>query len=173
MYNKIYGTIRKFLEINSIIAGIIMVALMFFTAIDVILRYLYRPIEGGTEIVVHFIVLVIFLGFAWCALQDAHIKIDVFKKFPVMDHITYIVLTIMFFFMFYVTVKQVILVKEMAITSQILRIPRWIFVCVPAYGFFLTGIATIMLELNFINRRRKEKRDRQLKTLTDKEDTRE
>jgi TRAP-type C4-dicarboxylate transport system permease small subunit len=55
----------------------VLVAMMLLTVADVSMRYvLSLPILGSTELTEYMIVCVVFLGLAWCAIKERHIKVD-------------------------------------------------------------------------------------------------
>lgn len=64
--------------LNSVAAGILAV-MMFFTAADVGLRYVFsQPITGSYEITSFMMSLVIAFALAYCAVRKNHINVDVF-----------------------------------------------------------------------------------------------
>ena len=58
--------------LNSIAMGIL-AAMMFLTATDVILRYIFnRPISGAYELIEYMMAILIPFALAYCALQGSH-----------------------------------------------------------------------------------------------------
>lgn len=83
MLNKVHHTLSAAIDrlssvLNSAAAGILAV-MMFFTAADVGLRYVFdRPIKGSYEITSFMMSLVIAFALAYCAVRKNHISVDVF-----------------------------------------------------------------------------------------------
>lgn len=64
-------------RILGIIAIVVLVAMMFFTVLDVFLRAFFNfPIPGSVEIIELSMVCAGFFGLAWCAMRGMHIKVD-------------------------------------------------------------------------------------------------
>ena len=69
--------INSLSRILNIAASGVLAAMMFLTVSDVLLRYfLRRPILGATELTENMMVCLAFLGLAWCAVQEGHLKVD-------------------------------------------------------------------------------------------------
>lgn len=59
------------------IACIVLFAMMLLTVFDVCFRYfLDDPISGVTELTEILMACLSFLGLAWCAIKDQHLKVD-------------------------------------------------------------------------------------------------
>ena len=58
-------------------AVFVLVCMMMLTVTDVTLRYVFnRPIMASQEITEYLMVVVGFLGLAWCGFKGMHIKVD-------------------------------------------------------------------------------------------------
>ena len=58
-------------------AVFVLVCMMMLTVTDVTLRYVfYRPIMASQEMTEYMMVVVGFLGLAWCGFKGMHIKVD-------------------------------------------------------------------------------------------------
>ena len=76
--SKING-LSRFLGIMAIV---ILVAMMLFTVANVVLRSFFnRPIPGDVELIEVAMVCTGFLGLAWCAIKEQHIRIDLLVQF--------------------------------------------------------------------------------------------
>jgi len=70
--------IERAASLISRIGSGVLAVLMFFTAVDVALRYFFNsPIPGGYEISSFMMAIVIPSGLALCALRKGHINVDV------------------------------------------------------------------------------------------------
>ena len=62
----------------GVLAGIVLLLLMMLTVGDVFLRYFFHsPILGTTELTEMMMICICFLGLAYCAKEDAHLKVDI------------------------------------------------------------------------------------------------
>jgi TRAP-type C4-dicarboxylate transport system permease small subunit len=61
-----------------LVLGMMMLgAMMFLTATDVILRYLFnRPVSGAYELIEYMMAIVVPFGIAYCAYQRGHVAVD-------------------------------------------------------------------------------------------------
>ena len=149
---KVEKIIRLIIEACGIIGIVILLAMMMMTVSDVIMRYFFRkPIIGSMEISVTLMVCVVFLGIGWCALNDGHISVDIItgklsKRGRVLlngfDNIVTLVLALIITWRSFV---EALSVKDMEVTSPILGIPRYPFVFVTSFGFFLLFSAVLIL----------------------------
>ncbi len=76
-----YRSTARVIEIVSetmgVVAVVVLAFMMMLTVTDVCLRYFFdRPIMASSEITEYMMVIVGFLGMAWCALKGMHIKVD-------------------------------------------------------------------------------------------------
>ena len=155
--NKIEKTVRFIIEACGIIGVVILLAMMMMTVFDVILRYFFsKPIIGSMEISVVLMVCVVFLGIGWCALKDGHISVDIItgklsKRSRALlngfDNIVTLVLALIIAWRSFI---EALSAKEMEVTSPILGIPRYPFVFVTSFGFFLLFSAALILFLKNI-----------------------
>ena len=149
IFNK---SIRVFIHISFILGCISMVISVLITSANIIFRLFGFVLNGGVEIVVNLNVLIAFLVFGVCAMEDGHIKVDLIKKWPVLDHFCSII-TLIFIAMFgYCAITQGLIVKGLGLQSAVVRMARWPFYMATALGYFSTTIALIGKEVNsFVN----------------------
>jgi TRAP-type C4-dicarboxylate transport system permease small subunit len=88
LVNKVIKFIDWIIMIFGGISGVIMIFLMCFTTCDIFARLFNHPILGSTEVTVVGVAALVFLGFGYCALQEGHIRVDIFKGWPWMDRVT-------------------------------------------------------------------------------------
>lgn len=132
--------------------------MMMLTVVDVTLRYLFaRPIHGGMELTEYLMVCVGTLGLAWCALQGAHIKVDlIVSKFPqraqkVIDSINYFLVIFIAGIIASQTFMRSAVVRQLGVASSMLDIPQYPFVLVASFSYLLLFLASIMLLIHAIS----------------------
>jgi TRAP-type C4-dicarboxylate transport system permease small subunit len=155
---KIEKILRFIIEACGIIGVVILLAMMMMTVFDVILRYFFsKPIIGSMEISVVLMVCVVFLGIGWCALNEGHISVDIITGklskrgralLNAFDNIVTLVLALIIAWRSFI---EALSAKEMEVTSPILGIPRYPFIFVTSFGFFLLFSAALILFLKNIN----------------------
>ena len=74
---KFFLFTQKFSRIANIAGGVILVAMMLLTVVDVVLRYLGKPISGTYELMAFSGALVIGFAIAQASLDDAHVSVDI------------------------------------------------------------------------------------------------
>jgi TRAP-type C4-dicarboxylate transport system permease small subunit len=73
---KFFLFTSRFSRIINIAGGVILVSMMLLTVVDVVLRYLGKPITGTYELMAFSGALVIGLAIAQASLDDAHVSVD-------------------------------------------------------------------------------------------------
>ena len=155
MFEKIDRIVCRFIELNSLVAGVFVLIMMSFTSSDVILRFFARPIIGSHEITILILATIVFFAIPLGVVRDKHIKVDVLKIFPFADHITYFIYAAILFIVSWATIGSIMTAHRINITSQVLNLPRWPFMIVTCYGFFLTAVATVIVEIRLIRERKR------------------
>jgi len=132
--------------------------MMMLTVVDVILRYIFdRPIMGSMELTEYLMVCVGTLGLAWCALQGAHIKVElIVSKFPqrlqkVMDSFNYILLIGVSGLIASQTFIRAGTVRKLGVASAMLDVPQYPFVLVSSFSYFLLFLTSIVLMIHAIS----------------------
>ena len=146
--------LRFIIEASGIVGVAFLLAMMMMTVVDVVLRYFFRrPIIGSVEISISLMVCVVFLGIAWCALNDGHISVDIItsklsKKgrafLNSFDNLVTFALALIIAWRSYL---EAVSVKKMEVNSPLLDIPRYPFVTITAFGFLLLFFAALILFL--------------------------
>ncbi len=126
-------------------------AMMFLTAADVILRYIFNmPVPGSYELTEYMMTIVISFGLAYCALEKGHVRIDmVVEHFPkkvqaVLDSITSLVGVALFVIIAWQSFLQVVIEFDSGVTSTVLYIPVFPFVAIVAFGSATLAIAVFV-----------------------------
>lgn len=133
------------------IAGIVLLALMLLTAADVGGRYFFNsPITGVFDIT-HFAVLVMaFLGLAYCGFENGHVAIDIFYKrlkpraARMLNRFINLAGSVLFGLIAWRTMVQSVDVKEFNEASQLILIPFYPFYYVLALGAALFAAVMIV-----------------------------
>ncbi|MBN2059369.1 MAG: TRAP transporter small permease [Deltaproteobacteria bacterium] len=158
--------IRLIIEVSGIAGVVTLLAMMMMTVVDVIMRYFFlRPIIGSVEISIALMVCVVFLGIAWCALNDGHIRVDIItgrlskRGQALLDGFDNLATLMLALIITWRSFLEAVSVKKMEVTSPLLGIPRYPFVLITAFGFLLLFFAALILFL------------RNVKSVKDKNET--
>lgn len=140
--------------INYIAAGVL-AAMMFLTAADVLLRYIFnRPISGTWELTSYMMAVVVGFGLAYCALVKGLISVEVLtSRFSprvqaILNCITYFLSFAFFSLVTWQSIKYIRLMFESNLVSAVLLIPTFPFIAALALGslMFTLVILTDFLE---------------------------
>jgi len=66
-------------KINKLLAelcGWLLVAMIILTVVDIVSRFIKRPIQGVSEIAVFVMIIVVYLGLANCEERNEHVKVE-------------------------------------------------------------------------------------------------
>jgi TRAP-type C4-dicarboxylate transport system permease small subunit len=131
--------------------------MMMLTVVDVIMRYIFnRPIMGSMELTEYLMVCVGTLGLAWCALEGAHIKVElIVSKFPqrfqnTIDSINYVLLIGVSGVIASQTFVRAGTVRRLHVASAMLEVPQYPFVLVTTLSYLLLFLTAIMLLVHAI-----------------------
>lgn len=152
---KTKAIIEAIVTICGFTGGISIVLMMFITVIDVVLRYIFnQPLKGSFEITQYLMVISVAMTFAYCAMRDSHVNVDLFIH-TLPPHLQtdisgMISITGCFFICLiaWQTAAQAISIRATGSFSMLLHIPDFIFVWVLFAGYCLLAL---MLFLNFIS----------------------
>ena len=74
------GPFGRFLRWLALAAGWVLLALLFYTVLDVLLRYVFNaPFRGSLEFTQFLMSVIVFLGLAYCGWTGGHIAVDLFE----------------------------------------------------------------------------------------------
>ena len=133
------------------IAAAGLLAMMFLTAFDVVMRYVFnQPVRGAMEVVEYLMAIVVSFSIAWCAHEKAHVSVDLFMtrfsgKVQALVHI--FTSCIAMLFVFFMTWHNILHIKDVYasnITSAVLGIPVYPFMGMMSLG--LAGFSLILLK---------------------------
>jgi len=133
------------------IAAAGLLAMMFLTAFDVVMRYVFnQPVRGAMEVVEYLMAIVVSFSIAWCAHEKAHVSVDLFMtRFSVKIQATVHIFTsfaamLFVLFMTWHNIRHVTDVYASKVTSAVLGIPIYPFMAMLSLG--LAGFSLILLK---------------------------
>jgi TRAP-type C4-dicarboxylate transport system permease small subunit len=75
------GPFGRILRWLTLAAGWVLMALLFYTVLDVALRYIFNtPFRGSLEFTQFLMSVIVFLGLAYCGWTGGHVAVDIFVK---------------------------------------------------------------------------------------------
>ena len=157
--NKIIHSIKRVVDplvrIISYVAAGVLALMMFLTAADVLLRYIFnRPISGTWELTSYMMAVVVSFGLSYCASVKGLISVEVLtERFPTKVQAVLNCVTYFFSFCFFalITWQSILYIKLMFksnLVSAVLLIPTFPFIAALALGslIFTLVILTDFLE---------------------------
>jgi len=140
--------------INYVAAGVLGL-MMFITAADVLLRYIFnRPISGTMELTSYMMVIVVGFGLSYCALVKGLISVEVLtSRFSpgvqaVLNCITYFFSFCFFSLVTWQSILYIKLMFESNLVSAVLLIPTFPFIAALALGSL---VFTLVILVNFLD----------------------
>jgi C4-dicarboxylate transporter DctQ subunit len=131
-------------EISGVVAVVVLVCMMMLTVSDVCLRYFFNnPITASAEYTEYMMVIVGFLGIAWCAIKGMHIKVElIIGRFPergqaIIDIINSVLVIGVCAIIGSQSLSEGFAVKQMGIASDITDIPHHPFYWIIVFGYVL------------------------------------
>ena len=146
---------RKAIRIGIIrlnkISQIAMVLMMFLTAADVILRYIFKsPILFAGEITELSLAVCVSLGLSFCAIEKNHVSVDILTgKLPkrvlaIFDCFTGLITIVFFILIVWRSFVHMDYFSSNRITTMTLLIPVYPFVGIVGIGFALFTLVLLM-----------------------------
>ena len=133
------------------IAAFTLAVMMFLTALDVALRYVFsRPIPGGLELVEYMMAVVVPFAVTIAAYEKAHVGVDlIMDRFPttVQNVVAAVTTTLMLVFFILITWQCFVHIAEQyrsGLTSAVLLIPHYPFVASLTAAFALLTVVTLI-----------------------------
>jgi len=148
--------------INGVGVGILAV-MMFFTVMDVCLRYfLNRPFASSFELTEFMMGIIVAFGLAYTARLDGHIKVDILtSRLPqrtqaAISCLTHLVCVVVFILITWQSFAQARTLYLSGLTSEVLYIPVFPFVIMTGIGFALLGLVFLINFLVSLSQTRKK-----------------
>ena len=139
--------------INYMAAGVLAL-MMFITAVDVLLRYIFsRPISGTWELTSYMMAVVVSFGLSYCALVKGLISVEVLtsrfspRTQSVLNCITYFLSFCFFSLVTWQSILYIKLMFESNLVSAVLLIPTFPFIAALALGSL---VFTMVLLADFL-----------------------
>jgi TRAP-type C4-dicarboxylate transport system permease small subunit len=133
------GLFGGLLRLMSLAAGWVLIALMAYTVLDVVLRYVFnRPFSGSLEITEFAMAIIVFLGIAYCGFLGGHVAVDIFERpleNPKLRFVPVVLLSVsalLFAAIAYLTAVDAIGASQRI--SNMMRWPHWPFQSIVALG---------------------------------------
>ena len=156
--NKIIHALKRvvnpLVRIISYVAAGVLALMMFITAADVLLRYIFnRPISGTWELTSYMMAVVVGFGLSYCALVKGLISVEVLtSRFSpgvqaVLNCITYFFSFCFFSLVTWQSILYIKLMFESNLVSAVLLIPTFPFIAALALGSL---VFTMVLLADFL-----------------------
>ena len=137
------------------IAAAVLAAMMFLTALDVALRYVFsRPLPGAFEVVEYMMAILVPFALVFTAHSKAHIGVDlVIEHLPkraqaIINAMTTLLTFGLFVFMAWQSYHYIIEQYHSGMTSAVLLIPMYPFIATCTIAF---AILCLVLFIDFLN----------------------
>jgi TRAP-type C4-dicarboxylate transport system permease small subunit len=139
----------RFLRAMALLAGLVLLALMLFTVLDVVMRYFFNaPFRGSLEATEFAMALIVFLSLSYCGWQGGHIAVDLFEGYlraPVLRLLPAAIAFIgagLFALIAYQLVVETS--HSWSQVSNMLRVMHWPFKLVAAFGSALFAVVLLL-----------------------------
>lgn len=133
--------------------------MMMFTVTDVCLRYFFNnPIKGSNQTTEFLMVVVGFLGLAWCALKGMHIKVNLIvgrfseRTQSILDTVNHIIVIGVCALIASQLWRETLVVLARGRASDLTGIPYYPFYFIAGFGFFLLFLVAISLLVQSITK---------------------
>ena len=169
MQNKIVRWIDGIINGMAVIAGLLLMFMMFSICYEVVLRYfLFSPLTWVTEISEYILLYATFLGAPWVLKKDAHVKVDIviarlgFKTRKIVNLVTSLIsIAVCLVLVWFGTQMSVDLFQRGIPVIKSLSVPKFLLVgIIPLGGVFLA--------IQFIRRIYESSLDLKNSTVTDR-----
>jgi len=131
------------------VSAAVLTLMMLLTAIDVVMRYIFRlPIPGAFELAQYMMAFIVPFAIAYCADQNGHVSVELFfKKFPkfLQKTLRFSISLATVLFAGIMTWQNLMYIGETFrdhLTSAVLLIPTWPFIVPVSIG---VGIYTLVV----------------------------
>jgi len=152
-----YRIIKPISDVASSVGIVVLAAMMFLTAADVILRYsLNMPIMGSYELTQFMLAITVAVGLAYCAVEKGHVSIDIISlRLPrrtraIIDSVTGLLGLTVAGLMTWQTCIYITMLQKSGLVSTVLLIPMYPFVAIVAFGIAFFCVVLILHFLEFI-----------------------
>jgi TRAP-type transport system small permease protein len=151
MRNLINNIANKIGRIAFYVSAVFLFLMMVLTGADVTGRYFFNaPVQGSFELTTLFMAIIVALGLSYCALEKAHVRVDIITMnlSPKFQVILDCIANFFSFALCALLVWQIFLralsLIDAGITTLVLRIPIFPFV-------FIVDLGILVLCIVFLN----------------------
>jgi TRAP-type C4-dicarboxylate transport system permease small subunit len=137
------------------VSAAVLIMMMFLTAVDVVMRYVFKlPIPGAFELVEYMMAFIVPFAIAFCAEQNGHVSVELFfKKLPklIQKTLQTLISSLTMLFAAIITWQNFLYIGEIYrdhLASSVLLIPAYPFI-VPV--FIGLGIFAVVLFLRMFH----------------------
>jgi TRAP-type C4-dicarboxylate transport system permease small subunit len=137
------------LRLTALCGGIVLMALMGYTVLDVVLRYVFnRPFSGSLEVTEFAMVLIVFFGIAHCGWTGGHVAVDILErplenpKLRFIPILLTLVSAALFAVIAWLTAAEAL--GSMRRVSNMVRWPHWPFQLAVALGSAMYAIVLLI-----------------------------
>jgi len=148
------GAINPLVRIINYMAAGVLALMMFITAADVLLRYIFnRPISGTWELTSYMMAVLVSFGLSYCALVKGLISVEVLtsrfspRTQAILNCITYFLSFCFFLLITWQSILYIKLMFESNLVSAVLLIPAFPFIAALALGSL---VFTMVLLTDFL-----------------------
>jgi TRAP-type C4-dicarboxylate transport system permease small subunit len=159
-----YGLFGQLLRIMALAGGWVIVALMAYTVLDVLLRYVFNhPFSGSYEITEFAMAAIVFLGIAYCGLLGGHVAVDILErplenpKLRFIPVILTLVSAALFAAIAWLTVEEALATSTRI--SNMMRWPHWPFQFIVAFGSAMYAIVLLIESIKLARKKQGSPRD--------------
>jgi len=146
---------ERFSHVLHSVGLIVLVVMMFLTAFDVILRYVFnRPISGAFELTEYMMAILVAFSLGYCYFAKGHVTVDFVvnrlsqRVQDIIDSITGLLGLALFVIVTWQTGLQAEVLYHSKLTSQVLFIPAFPFAAMVAFG---SAVISLTILAGFIN----------------------
>jgi len=136
---RVEGPFGRVLRWLTLAAGWVLMALLFYTVLDVVLRYIFNtPFRGSLEFTQFLMSVIVFLGLAYCGWTGGHVAVDIFvkplesKALRFIPPLLLLVSAVLFAVIAWYSLQDGL--QNMRRVSNMLRWPYYPFVFITAFG---------------------------------------
>ncbi len=133
------GPFGRALRWLALAAGWVLMGLLFYTVLDVVLRYLFNmPFRGSLEFTQFLMAVIVFLGLAYCGWTGGHVAVDILERpldkpsLRLVPLVLTLVSAVLFAAMAWYALQDGLM--NMRRVSNMLRWPYYPFIFVTAFG---------------------------------------
>jgi TRAP-type C4-dicarboxylate transport system permease small subunit len=125
---------------------IFIVGMMLLMTADVFDRAIFNKVIIGSSEIVEILMALLVIGFAWCALHERHVKVELLVQHlsprirSIFDSFNWILTLGFCILIAWVNILEAISTKQLGTATAFLEIPKYPFYFVISLGYALLGV---------------------------------